>query len=300
MMKQLPIAGVCAWMVMSAAAAPVGAQSREERAHMQLAADLRILLQQQQELALAVASLTQSLAETGKALNSRVDALDNGLRKLIADQGLTLGEVATNVRGIDQRSRESITRLGELKEEVDALRKAVVALAQRPTTLAPLDPLDPNAPPSLTPDVSQVPVPGPAATSALGISSKRLLDTGFADFASGNFASAIRYWEELLKTYPDSEYADDAQLNIGDAEFQQNRFEQAIAAYNLVIQKYPNGNQVSTAYYKLGAAHERLQRYDSARAAWQQLLKQFPNSAEAGLATQSLKRIERAQGTQKP
>jgi tol-pal system protein YbgF len=300
MLRHISIAAMGALLLTSAAAVPVTAQSREERAHMQLAADLRILLQQQQELALAVASLTQSLADTGKALNGRLDALDNSLRKLIADQGLTIGEIATNVRGIDQRSRESITRLGELKEEVDALRKAVVALAQRPTTFAPVDPLDPNAPPSPSPDVSQAPLPDPPATSALGISSRRLLDAGFADFASGNFSSAIRYWEELLKTYPDSEFADDAQLNIGDAEFQQNRFEQAVAAYNLVIQRYPNGNQVPAAYYKLGVAHERLQRYDSARAAWQQLLKQHPNSAEAGLATQSLRRIERSQGTQKP
>jgi tol-pal system protein YbgF len=300
MMKHIQIAAVCAFIVTSAAEVPVLAQSREERAHMQLAADLRILLQQQQELALAISGLTQSLAETGKALNSRLDALDNGLRKLIADQGLTIGEIATNVRGIDQRSRESITRLGELKEEIDALRRAVVALAQRPAAIAPVDPLDPNAPPGPPSDVSQLPAPEPSAASALGISSRRLLDTGYADFASGNFTSAIRYWEELLKTYPDSEFADDAQLNIGDAEFQQNRFEQAVTAYNLVISRYPNGNTVSTAYYKLGVAHERLQRYDSARAAWQQLLKQYPNSVEAGLATQSLRRIERAQGTQKP
>ena len=299
-MRHVKIAAVCALLATSAAV-PVAAQSREERAHMQLAADLRILLQQQQELALAVASLTQSLADTGKTLSSRLDALDNNLRKLIADQGLTINEIATNVRGIDQRSRESITRLGELKEEVDALRRAVVALAQRPAAIVPVDPLDPNAPPSPPPDVSQLPAPDPSAASALGVSSRRLLDTGYADFASGNFASAIRYWEELLKTYPDSEFADDAQLNIGDAEFQQNRFEQAIAAYNLVIERYPNSNTVSTAYYKLGASHERLQRYDLARAAWQQLLKQYPNSVEAGLATQSLRRIERAQGaTQKP
>ena len=188
MLRHISIAAVGALLLTSAAAVPVTAQSREERAHMQLAADLRILLQQQQELALAVASLTQSLADTGKALNGRLDALDNSLRKLIADQGLTIGEIATNVRGIDQRSRESITRLGELKEEVDALRKAVVALAQRPTTFAPVDPLDPNAPPSPSSDVSQVPAAQPPPPSALGVSSKRLLDTGFADFASGNFA----------------------------------------------------------------------------------------------------------------
>jgi tol-pal system protein YbgF len=158
----------------------------------------------------------------------------------------------------------------------------------------PADPLDPNAPP---PDISQIPVPDAPPPPAIGLTPRRLFDVGFADYTSGNFATAIRSWEDLLKSYPDSEMADDAQLRIGEAEFAQNRVEQAIAAYNLVIQKYPTGDQVPAAYYKLGVAHERFQRYDSARAAWQQVIKQYPNTPEAGLAEQSLRRIERAQAT---
>ena len=297
-MRHILITAVGAFIVASVAEAPVAGQSREERAHMQMAAELRILQQQQQELALAMAGLAQSFLESGKALNSRLDALDNSLRKLLADQGIAIGEIGKYVRGIDQRSRESITRLGELKEEIEALRRAILSLAARPATIMPADPLDPNAP---APDVSQIPVPDAPPPPAIGLTPRRLFDVGFAEYTSGNFATAVRTWEDLLKSYPDSELADDAQLRIGEAEFAQNRVEQAIAAYNLVIQKYPRGDQVSAAYYKLGIAHERLQRYDSARAAWQQVIKQYPNSSDAGLAEQSLRRIERTQGaTQKP
>jgi TolA-binding protein len=281
--------------------ATTAAQSRDERAHMQMAAELRILQEQQQQFALALAALAQSLNDSTKTLLSRIDALDNSVKKTLADQGITIGNIGTDVRGINERSRETITRLGELKEEIEELRRAMQQLLTRPVSVAPVDPLDPNAPlPS--PDISQAPgVPPAPLPSALGLTAKRLYDTGTADYASGNYAAAIRSWEEVLKSYATSEWADDAQVYIGEAEFAQNRFDQAVAAYNQVIQNYPKGEQVPLAYYKLGLAHERLQRYDSARAAWQQLLKSYPNTAEAGLASQGMARIEKAsRSAQKP
>lgn len=287
-MKQILITAACALLV----ASPALAQNREERAHMQMAAELRILQQQQQELALAIAGLGQSVTEAMKSFNSRLDALDGSIKKAFADQGIAIGNIGTDVRGINERSRETITRLGELKEEIEGLRRVLLSMASRPAVVVPVDPLDPNAP---APDVSQVPVPdAPPLPSAIGLSARRLFDTGYADYAGGQYASAIAAWEQVLKNFPDSESADDAQFSIGEAEFSQNRFEQAIAAYNLVIQNYPKGDQIPGAYYKLGVAHERLQRFDSARAAWQQLIKQYPNTAEAGLAKQSLGRIEKA------
>lgn len=286
-MKHILIAGACTLVL----ASPSAGQNREERAHMLLASELRIVQQQQQELALAVAGLGQSLNEAFKTFNSRLDALDGSLRKAFADQGVEIKTIGTDVRGINERSRETITRLGELKEEIEALRRALLAMAQRPVTVVPVDPLDPNAPP---PDISQAPVPDAPLPSALGTSAKRLFDTGFGDFAGSQYAAAIAAWQQVLKNYPDSESADDAQFHIGEAEFLQNRFEQAVDAYNAVIQNYPKSEWVPNAYYKLGVAHERLGRFDSARAAWQQLIKQFPVTTEAGMAKQSLGRIEKA------
>ena len=260
---------------------------------MQMAAELRILQEQQQQLALAVAGVAQSMAEGFNGLNGRLDTLENNIRKVLADLGTEIKNTATDVRGMNERSRETITRLGELKEEVEGLRRALVALASRPMTAAPADPLDPDAPP---PPVSQVPSGGVQLPPALAASARRLFDLGYADYASGNYPSAIRTWEELLATSPDSEWADDAQAYIGEAEYNQRRFEQAIDAYNRVIQNYPRGDQVPTAYYRLGMAHENLQRYDSARAAWQQLIKLFPDTVEAGLAKQGLGRIEKLGG----
>jgi tol-pal system protein YbgF len=288
-MKHILIAVGCVLV-----AGPARAQNREERAHMQMAAELRILQTQQVEAMLAIANLTQSLAEATKALSARVDALDNSLKKHFADQGLAIGTVATDVRGINERSRETITRLGELKEEVEELRKAILTLATRPAAVAPVDPVNPDAP--VPPDISQAPPVAVPPTTAIGLSARRLFDAGWADYAGGNYASAIASFQQVVKDYATSESADDALYYIGESHFQQRRFDEAIAAYNQVIQDYAKGDMVAAAYFKLGLSHENLQRYDSARAAWQQLIKLHPNTPEAGLATQGLGRITKAAG----
>ena len=287
---------VCALTIASAAEEPVAGQNREERAHMQMAAELRILQEQQQQLALAVAglsqSLTQSLTESTKALTSRIDSMQNMLTTALANQGAALSTIGTDVRGIDQRSQEAITRLLTLKEEIDQLRKAMQQLLARPVYAPPaLNPVDPAAP---LPDVSQLPVAQPP--SPLGLSASRLFATGQADYAGGNYTSAIETFQRLLKDYSTSEFADDARFYIGESEFLQNRFEEAIGAYNLVIQDYPKGDVIPDVYYKLGLAHERLGRMDSARVAWQRVVKEFSNSNAAGLARQRLSGLDKVQG----
>ena len=288
----------CAVALSAVVPSPATAQNRE---HQQQAAELRILQEQQVQLALALAQIAQSLAETTKALNSRLDQTNERIAKGFADQGLGIKSIENNIGIIRQNGQETSTRLGELKNEIEALRRDLTSMMSRMLTAAPpapVDPLDPNAPAPTAPVATAPVVTLPPST--IGLSPQVVYQTAYADYTSGQFESAVEGFKDYLRNFPTFERAAAAQYHIGEAEYSRNRFDEAIAAYNLVIQKYPNGNQVSTAYYKLGVAHERLQRYDSARAAWQQLLKQFPNSAEAGLATQSLRRIERAQGTQKP
>ena len=105
------------------------------------------------------------------------------------------------------------------------------------------------------------------------------------------WASAINGFEAFLRTFPRSEQADDAQLNIGESYYSQNQFPEAIAAYNLVIQNYPGTNSVPTAYYKRGLAQQQAGQTDAARASWETVAKNFPDSDEGRLARQQLSRI---------
>ena len=66
-----------------AIAAPAAAQSREQRLMM---ADIRMLQEQTQELAVAIATMTQALQDSLKAVNTRLDTANDTTRKGFADQ----------------------------------------------------------------------------------------------------------------------------------------------------------------------------------------------------------------------
>jgi tol-pal system protein YbgF len=134
------------------------------------------------------------------------------------------------------------------------------------------------------------PAPTPLPSTA-GLSPTRMYDTARADYFAGQYASAINGFEAFLRTFPRSEQADDAQLNIAESHYSQNKWPEAIAAYNLVIQNYPGTNSVPTAYYKRGLAQQQAGQTDAARASWETVAKSFPETAEGQLAKQNLSRL---------
>jgi len=112
---------------LACAAPPAAAQNRE---HQQMTAELRMLQEQTQQLAITLAALNQALAESLKAINARLDQASDASRKAFADQTLMIGNVEEGVRVIRERSNDTNVRIGELREELEALRGTVQALQQ--------------------------------------------------------------------------------------------------------------------------------------------------------------------------
>jgi tol-pal system protein YbgF len=273
---------------------PAAAQNRE---HQQMAAELRMLQEQTQQLAITLAAVNQALAESVKLLNARMDEDANALRKGFADQKLLIDNMATDVSRIRERANDTNVRIGSLHEELEALRTTVQTLQQ--TAVAPPAPVvDPLAPAGTSTSTAPAPAPLPlpvAPPSTDGLSPTRLYETAQADYFAGQWSSAISGFEAFLRAFPRSEQADDAQLYIGETYFAQNQWQEAIAAYNQLIQSYPGTNSVPVAYYKRGLAEERVGQIDAARASWEAAAKSFPDSDAGRLAKQNLDRLGRAQ-----
>jgi tol-pal system protein YbgF len=275
-------------------AVPASAQNRE---HLQMAAELAILRQQNQELANTLAETIKLLNETAKALNTRIDQTNEAMRKGFADQSLTLGTTAGDVRKTLAQTQDAATRLGELKEEVQALRTSIPALLSR---LTPPDGGFAADPGAVSADGAAGALPPSQPPSTLGLSPDRMYSTAQSDYGGGNYVAAIQGFQEFLKAFPTSTRADDAQLYIGEAEFIQNRFEAAAAAYNLVIQNYPKGDQVPWAYYKRGIAQSRLGQTAAARASFEAAVKLFPDTEPGVLSLSRLQGLDSAAAPRKP
>jgi tol-pal system protein YbgF len=274
---------VMAVAVLLGAVAPATAQSRE---HQQMAAELRMLQEQQQQLSIAVSQLAEAI----KALHPRFDESNNAVRGAIANLELTIKNMANDLSAIRAQAQETGTRIGSLSDEIEALRNTLEALpGQLSQALTPPAPVDPNAPASstgaLTPPVATPPAP---VISTSGQSPTRMLTTAKSDYFQGQYSLAITGFDALLKQFPTSTAAAEAQFLIGESYWQEKKTAEAIAAYSAVIQNHPKSSFVPEAYYKRGVAQQEANQPDAARASYEAAVKNYPDTAAATLSQQRL------------
>jgi tol-pal system protein YbgF len=276
-MKTIAVLAVIPMLL--AGAAPALAQNRE---HQQMAAELRILQEQTQQLSVALAQALAQLTEAIKALDTRLDATDTAMRKSLADQKVIIDGVNTEMRTLRERMQDTNARIGTLSQEFEAMRQS---LATPPAPVFGGDPLDPTA------AIGGPPAP---SVSRSGLSPTRLFDTAYSDFASGNYSLAISGFQAYLSEFPRFEKADDAQLHIGESYLAQKRYPEAIAAFTAVIKDYPAEDRVPEAYFRLGEAQRANGDTSAARTAWETIVARHADSSWATLAKQRLEGLPAA------
>lgn len=272
---------------------PLFAQSRQEQ---QLAASMLMIQEQQQQTALAVAQL----AEMIKAINPRFDEVVEAQRKRIADLEQAIRKVEPDISAIRSQGQDTSTRVGSLKDAIDALGQTMTDLLQAIAKLevpAPAPAIDPNAPPVSQGGAPVAPVVSPPPQTVTlppraGMLPGRLLEEARADYYGGRFSVAITGFEQLLTSFPDSQAAAEGQFLIGESHASESSWPQAIAAYDAVIQRYPRSPFVADAYYKRAIAESRVGRVDASRLSLEYVVKTYPESESGRLARQLLLRTK--------
>ena len=120
-------------------------------------------------------------------------------------------------------------------------------------------------------------------------------EAGYSDAFSllkaGQYDESIAAFNEFLKQYPGSQYADNAQYWLGEAYYVMRQFEAAAAEYQKLIQNYPESNKQSHAMLKIGYCFYELGLLDQARAVLEDLRARYPGSTAARLADERIQRI---------
>jgi tol-pal system protein YbgF len=255
-----------------------GPASGQNRERQQLMADLRMLHEQTMRLQLQISALNESLQRLTTQLVVQAEATV----RAFADQRLLVDGVAGDVRILREKLDDTNVRISSMSQEIEALRIAIppmsvpfTQLLTDPETGLPIEPPADSVVPSVNP----------------GVSPRRMYDTAWADYTNGQWVLAIEGFEAYLKTFPRSEFADDAQFYIGQTYYADGQFEEAVAAFEQVLLNYPDGDVVPEASYKRGLALDRLGETDRARQAFELVDTNFPDSTMATLAQQALDRI---------
>jgi tol-pal system protein YbgF len=91
-----------------------------------------------------------------------------------------------------------------------------------------------------------------AATPAKAADPETMYQAAYSDIAAGRYALARESFQTLLKTYPDTEVADNAQYWIGESYYGTGDFANAIVEFQKVLDNYPKGDKVPAAMFKMG------------------------------------------------
>jgi len=114
----------------------------------------------------------------------------------------------------------------------------------------------------------------------------------YQTFKDGHYDKSRTEFKNFLATYPNTEYAGNAQFWIGECYFFEKNYEQAILEYEKVAKNYPKGNKVPLALLKQGLSFLNLNDKISAKLILQKVIKDFPNTNQARTARSKLQEIK--------
>lgn len=277
MMRLLGLVSGVGLLLALSASMPLEAANKE---YQQMMANIRMLQQENQRLQAQVADMATVL----KAVAGHIDAQADSDRKGFADQKIQADTLVSDVRAVREKVDETNVRLGSLSEEVEALRSAQAAAAAYQA-----------APPVAPGEAAPVPQTPPAGMrpGGFGASPSQAFESARSDYYMGQWSLAIQGFESYMKTFPTSDFVDDAQYYIGETHYMSGKFEDAVTAYDRVIAGYPASNTLPDAYYKRGLALTSLGQVPQARESFEFVVKNYPDSDAGRLAKQALDKLNR-------
>lgn len=220
----------------------------------------------------ALGVVGDSLRESGARL-TRYQGENRGEFRAIGQQMLQLQELVGQSQVVLQRLRaENEARLQQQREA------AAAAAAAQPQVVPPVTGV------TSTDTATRAPAPAPVNPGP-----NQLLQDGLAQARRGSYSAAQAAFEELLRLYPSSDVAPDAQYYLGEAYDYDGKAAQADSAFQAVALQYPKSPRAPTAMYKLALSMAKRGRRADARAMMDRVVREYPGSDAAELAAEWLR-----------
>jgi tol-pal system protein YbgF len=235
-----------------------------------------VMLQRFAEL---MASL-RTTSDTVRALSDRVTRLQGDVRG-------DLFQMNQQLLQIQELTGQSQRRVQELRASLEA-RQQEVAPVTPPTTPSPT----PRDSAAGTPGAQAPAAPAPAGPSAGSPGPNQLFQSSLDQLRRGSPGSARRGFEELLRLYPTSDVAGEAQFYIGEALAAEGNLSAADTAYGTVVARYSESARAPTALYKRALLLQQRGNIAMARTALNDLVRRYPRSDEAQLARERLRTMQ--------
>ncbi len=250
---------------------------------------------------------------TSSDLESRLEKIERRL------DNQSMMEMLSRLDQLQQEMQNINGQMEVLNHEMDNIKKRqkdlyvdidrrITQVEQRAAELAKSQPTSPTmmgstAPPSMaagSPESSLSPAPTGAAlasTTLVSPQSKQLqreaYDRAFNLLKDGRYELAIASFKAYLETYPNADYADNAQYWLGEANYAQRRYDVALQEFNKVLDNYPKSSKRADAMLKMGFCYQELGKTEDAEAVLSNIVQMFPDTTAARLAKKRIQDIKR-------
>lgn len=222
----------------------------------------------------------------------KVTELDNRLtrvERIVDNEGLS--NLSTRIESLQADTQALRSQLEELQHEMeqanDRQRQLYLDLDQRLSALQ-------NAAVRLDEDRSVLEggTLAPGALPVPGGTDRANYQASFELLKQGRYEEAARALQQFMVTYPDSEYADNAQYWLAETHYVTQDYKTALAEFQVVLDRFPESRKLPDALLKIGFCNYELQRWQAARKALTTVAKQYPETTAARLANQRLERMD--------
>ena len=217
----------------------------------------------------------QKIKNSAASINASIEGVREELR-----------DTAGRLDGLEYHLKKEAGAYAEFRAETEALNKALAKNEERIAQLEQYLNLEKS---SVASDAAAAP-PASAPAPAVLTEDQRYQKAKQA-FDAGDYETARDGFAALLKRYPKSKNADNAQFWIGEIYYREKWYEKAILEYQKVVEKYPKGNKVAAALLKQGFSFSSLKDKANARLILKELIRKYPDSKEAKIARKKLQGI---------
>lgn len=118
-----------------------------------------------------------------------------------------------------------------------------------------------------------------------------LFQSGYVAGLQKKYTTKISRLNDLVNTYPKSEYVDDALYEIGRSYIMLENENEALTTYNKLLKLQPNSNMSRKAALEIGMIYQNKDNNAEAIKAYKNVIAQYSGTVEAFTALQSLENI---------
>jgi len=205
-----------------------------------------------------------------KRLNEQIAAQSAAFQKLVQDRRAQDESAQLGLKEVTERMSDLAERLQDgHSASAPAPAPTGGATFGGPSTTSPTPSAGGAAPATPTSPPQTLPAP------------RELYSQAYADYARGNYDVAVQGFQEYLRSYPNTDFSDNAQYWIGECLYGKQKYAEAIEAWNTLLRDFPSSDKLPDARFKKGLALERLGRRSQALVEYRYVVDRYPNS-EAG------------------